>query len=160
MYLPEKEKENLIKGSDWIKGYRYISILLALLIFGMPLVSASTVTGYGWNSCSKGWYKTGGTFENYCPFCHHSGVLIYNPKGTYEGEWTCKNCDADFCNCGRCKASGSGVYLKKAVVVKKSNTSSTPKASDMPHGSGLNKVELLKYKLSTDWVIFKGWKDE
>jgi hypothetical protein len=66
-----------------------------------------TVSHYGWNSCSKGWFKTGGTFKNYCPICHTYGCLIYNPKHTYEGEWTCKHCDADFCNCGRCKAYGS-----------------------------------------------------
>jgi hypothetical protein len=76
---------------------------------------AGTVSAYGWNSCSKGWYKTGGTFVNYCPFCHTYGKLAYNPKHTYEGEWTCMKCDADFCNCGRCKASGSQVYLIKAV---------------------------------------------
>ena len=73
-----------------------------------------TVSDYGWNSCSKGWFKTGGAFKNYCPFCHTYGNLIYNPKHTAEGEWTCKNCDADFCLCGRCKASGSNVYLTKA----------------------------------------------
>lgn len=76
--------------------------------------SSSTVTAFGWNSCSKGWYKTGGTFENYCPVCHQHGTLTYNPKGTYEGEWTCMHCDSDFCNCGRCKATGSHVYLVKA----------------------------------------------
>jgi hypothetical protein len=76
---------------------------------------AGTVSAYGWNSCSKGWYKTGGTFVNYCPFCHSYGCLAYNPKHTYEGEWTCKVCDSDFCNCGRCKATGSQVYLIKAV---------------------------------------------
>lgn len=76
--------------------------------------NAGTVTAYGWNSCSKGWFKTGGTFINYCPFCHSYRTLIYNPKHTYEGEWTCKKCDADFCNCGRCKATGSKVYLTTA----------------------------------------------
>ena len=76
--------------------------------------TAGTVTAYGWNSCSLGWYKTGGTFTNYCPFCHSYGCLIYNPKHTYEGEWTCNKCDSDFCNCGRCKASGSQVYLTSA----------------------------------------------
>jgi len=76
--------------------------------------NAGTVTAYGWNSCSLGWFKTGGTFINYCPFCHSHGTLIYNPKHTYEGEWTCSKCDADFCLCGRCKASGSNIYLIKA----------------------------------------------
>ncbi|ADZ09572.1 Pseudomurein-binding repeat-containing protein [Methanobacterium lacus] len=76
--------------------------------------NVKTVTAYGWNSCSKGWYKTGGTWKDYCPFCHSYNCLTYNPKHTYEGEWTCSKCDADFCNCGRCKASGSQVYLVKA----------------------------------------------
>jgi hypothetical protein len=76
--------------------------------------NVKTVTAYGWNSCSKGWYKTGGTWKNYCPFCHSYNCLKYNPKHTYEGEWTCAKCDADFCNCGRCKATGSKVYLVKA----------------------------------------------
>jgi hypothetical protein len=78
------------------------------------VVTSSTVTAYGWNSCSKGWFKTGGTFKNYCPFCHSYGTLVYNPKHTYEGEWTCTKCDSDFCLCGRCKASGSNVYLTPA----------------------------------------------
>lgn len=70
-----------------------------------------TVKAYGWNSCSKGWFKTGGRYVNYCPLCHSYGTLVYNPKHTYEGEWTCAKCDADYCNCGRCKAGGSQVYL-------------------------------------------------
>lgn len=76
--------------------------------------NVKSVTAYGWNSCSKGWYKTGGTWLDYCPFCHSYNCLVYNPKHTYEGEWTCSKCDADFCNCGRCKATGSQVYLVKA----------------------------------------------
>jgi len=72
-----------------------------------------TVSAYGRNSCG-GWYKTGGTWLDYCPFCHSINCLKYNPKHTYEGEWTCSKCDADFCNCGRCKAGGSSVHLTKA----------------------------------------------
>lgn len=72
------------------------------------------ISAKGWNSCSKGWYRTSGKFINYCPFCHHYNTLIWNPKHTSEGEWTCKHCDADFCICGKCKARGSGVYLRKA----------------------------------------------
>lgn len=116
-------------------------MLIATITFGTGAVSASsatgvhvtstTVTAFGWNSCSKGWFKTGGTFENYCPMCHHYGCLKFNPKGTAEGEWTCTRCDSDFCLCGRCKASGSGVYLHKVVVTKKpqevsADTTSTP----------------------------------
>ena len=73
--------------------------------------AAGTVTASGWNSCCLGWYKTSGTFINYCPICHSYGCLIYNPKHTSEGEWTCKKCDADYCICGRCKAKGSNVHL-------------------------------------------------
>lgn len=75
--------------------------------------STKTVSAYGWNSCG-GWYKTGGTWLDYCPFCHSTNCLKYNPKHTYEGEWTCTHCDADFCNFGRCKAGGSSVHLTKA----------------------------------------------
>jgi len=80
----------------------------------VSMSNVKTVSAYGWNSCSKGWYKTGGTWKDYCPFCHSYNCLKYNPKHTYEGEWTCTKCDADFCNCGRCKATGSQVYLVKA----------------------------------------------
>ena len=73
--------------------------------------SAGTVTASGWNSCCLGWFKTSGTFLNYCPICHSYGCLIYNPKHTYEGEWTCKKCGADYCICGKCKATGSNVHL-------------------------------------------------
>ena len=73
--------------------------------------NADTVTATGWNSCSSGWYKTSGTFINYCPLCHSYICLTYNPKHTPEGEWTCNKCDADYCICGRCKATGSNVHL-------------------------------------------------
>jgi Bacterial Ig-like domain len=76
--------------------------------------TAGTVSASGWNSCSSGWFKTSGTFLNYCPICHSYGCLVYNPKHTYEGEWTCSKCDSDFCICGRCKASGSNVHLISA----------------------------------------------
>ncbi|MGB9202253.1 Ig-like domain-containing protein [Methanobacterium sp.] len=72
---------------------------------------AGTVTAAGWNSCCSGWYKTSGTFVNYCPLCHSYSCLTYNPKHTYEGEWTCTKCDADYCICGRCKATGSNAHL-------------------------------------------------
>jgi hypothetical protein len=73
--------------------------------------NADTVTAKGWNSCCSGWYKTSGTFINYCPLCHSYTCLTYNPKHTPEGEWTCNKCDADYCICGRCKATGSNVHL-------------------------------------------------
>lgn len=44
--------------------------------------------GYSWHEVS---------FINYCPLCGVHDSLIWNPKGTYEGEWTCASCDADYC---------------------------------------------------------------
>ena len=87
----------------------------------MPFATAVTITNNevsasGMNSCSKGWYYVSGDFMNYCPFCKHKGTLVWNPKGTKEGEWTCKYCDADFCICGKCKATGSSVYLKRLLI--------------------------------------------
>lgn len=89
-----------------------IAFVMTFLMMLTP-VAASTVTHYGMNSCSKGWYHTGGTFLNYCPNCHAHGALTFNPKGTIEGEWTCSACDADYCLCGKEKISG-GLYLVKA----------------------------------------------
>jgi len=96
-------------------------LIISLPISTAAQVNKDTVTAYGWNSCG-GWYKTGGTFLNYCPLCKSHGTLSYNPKHVYEGEWTCRHCDADYCNCGRCKAGHSGVYLIKVVVEKKQPT--------------------------------------
>lgn len=70
------------------------------------------MTASGYNSASGGWYWLNhATFVNECPFC--GGKLSFNPKHTYEGEWTCKHCDADFSINGKCKAIGSHVWLMK-----------------------------------------------
>lgn len=37
------------------------------------------------------------TFKNYCPKCNSSGSLKFNPKCVPEGEWTCTQCDTDYC---------------------------------------------------------------
>jgi uncharacterized protein YbcV (DUF1398 family) len=56
-----------------------------------------------------------GTFQNYCPECHKSGVLKFNPKGTAEGEWTCGSCGADYCAaCGKEKISSKSTHLTRA----------------------------------------------
>ena len=60
----------------------------------------------------KYWYYR--EFVNYCPNCKHYNVLLKNPKGTFEKEWTCKRCSSDFCGvCGKEKYSWSRVYLRK-----------------------------------------------
>ena len=59
---------------------------------------SSTVTGTALPS-KKGYayvYSTH-TFLNYCPLCGAKDCLLWNPKRTFEGEWTCKRCSADYC---------------------------------------------------------------
>jgi hypothetical protein len=59
------------------------------------------------------WYKK--TFIDYCPHCHHYKVLLKNPKGVPEREYTCRHCGADYCAVtGKEKYSWSHYYLMKA----------------------------------------------
>lgn len=64
------------------------------------------------SSYSYRWYKK--TFIDYCPHCHHYGVLLKNPKGVPEREYTCRRCGADYCAVtGKEKFSWSHYYLRK-----------------------------------------------
>jgi hypothetical protein len=79
-------------------------------------VTSTTVTATAKCSCGAlGNYNLHtATFQNYCPRCHKSGVLKWNPKGTAEGEWTC-NCGADYCAaCGKEKIKNNPTHLTKA----------------------------------------------
>ena len=59
------------------------------------------------------WYKK--TFIDYCPHCKHYRVLLKNPKGVPEREYTCRRCGADYCAVtGKEKYSWSKYYLRKA----------------------------------------------
>ena len=59
------------------------------------------------------WYRK--TFIDYCPHCHHYNVLLKNPKGVPEREYTCKRCGADYCAVtGKEKYSYSRYYLRRA----------------------------------------------
>jgi hypothetical protein len=65
------------------------------------------------SSYSYRWYKK--TFIDYCPHCHYYGVLLKNPKGVPEREYTCRHCGADYCAVtGKEKYSYSRVYLRRA----------------------------------------------
>ena len=58
------------------------------------------------------WYKK--TFIDYCPHCHYYGVLLKNPKGVPEREYTCRRCGADYCAVtGKEKYSWSHYYLRR-----------------------------------------------
>ena len=64
------------------------------------------------SSYSYRWYKK--TFIDYCPHCHHYNVLLKNPKGVPEREYTCRRCGADYCAVtGKEKFSWSHYYLRK-----------------------------------------------
>ena len=59
------------------------------------------------------WYYK--TFIDYCPHCHHYKVLLKNPKGVPEREYTCRRCGADYCAVtGKEKYSWSHYYLRRA----------------------------------------------
>ena len=78
----------------------------------VPLISMwakpSVRSGYAYK-----WYKK--TFIDYCPHCHHYNVLLKNPKGVPEREYTCKRCGADYCAVtGKEKYSWSRYYLRRA----------------------------------------------
>ena len=78
-----------------------------------PVVGMYAKPSCGCRYSYKYWYYR--EFINYCPNCHHYNVLLRNPKGTYEREWTCKRCSSDFCGvCGKEKYSWSKVYLRRA----------------------------------------------
>ena len=77
-----------------------------------PIISMwakpSVRSGYAYQ-----WYHK--VFVDYCPHCHHYKVLLKNPKGVPEREYTCKRCGADYCAVtGKEKYSWSHYYLKKA----------------------------------------------
>ena len=77
----------------------------------LPIISMwakpSVRSGYAYR-----WYYK--TFVDYCPHCHHYGVLLKNPKGVPEKEYTCRRCGADYCAVtGKEKYSWSHYYLRK-----------------------------------------------
>ena len=78
-----------------------------------PVIGMYAKPSCGCKYSYKYWYYK--EFVNYCPNCHHYNVLLKNPKGTYEKEWTCRRCSSDFCGvCGKEKYSWSKVYLRSA----------------------------------------------
>lgn len=104
-----------------------MAIFALFLIISSPAAFAatSTVSHHGWNTCNKGWYKVGGTYENYCPNCHKHGTLVVGSKRS--DEITCTQsrggCDSDFCFCGKEKINHGAAYLIKAhKTIKKTTT--------------------------------------
>lgn len=78
----------------------------------LPRISMYAKPSCGCRYSYAYWYKK--SFVNYCPYCHRYNALLKNPKGTYEHEYSCKFCSADFCAvCGKEKYSWSSVYLQR-----------------------------------------------
>ncbi len=82
-------------------------------------ISVSSKTVSSTSKCSCGScgdynYHTS-TYKNYCPNCGKYETLVWNPKGVYEGEWTCSSCDCDYCAaCGKEKIYSNPKHLIKA----------------------------------------------
>ena len=86
-----------------IKNYNVIVEKPTISMWAKPSVRS----GYAYR-----WYKK--TFIDYCPHCHHYNVLLKNPKGVPEREYTCKRCGADYCAVtGKEKYSWSNYYLRR-----------------------------------------------
>ena len=76
-----------------------------------PLISMWAKPSVRSNYAYRWYYKT---FIDYCPHCHHYNVLLKNPKGVPEKEYTCRRCGADYCAVtGKEKYSWSHYYLRK-----------------------------------------------
>jgi hypothetical protein len=100
---------------------------------------------------SGGDYTTyhNGTFLNYCPNCHKYGTLSYS-KYCSEGQWTCSNCDSDYCMAdGKEKMSDSDVYLSKYVIPKPViSTNNTVTVEQKP-----SLLDMVKAKLSLNLLF-------
>ena len=95
----------LNKTENTVKGFGKVHhVYPEISMWAKPSVRS----GYAYR-----WYKK--TFIDYCPHCHHYGVLLKNPKGVPEREYTCRRCGADYCAVtGKEKYSWSRYYLRRA----------------------------------------------
>ena len=93
-----------------------ISLIIIMSLLSISSVAADTITVTAKPSAKNSLpYKDYTiTWENHCPLCGHDGTLVFNPKGTYEGELTCSHCGADYCAVtGKDKNwNGPRAYLK------------------------------------------------
>lgn len=111
----DKNRGVNIKGYENKRKYLYIIPLICLGIF----CSMSAVSAVETNKFVGGYFIPGGMYGGYsgyhfwvneCPF--DGGSLGVNPKGVYEGEITCYNCDADFDGCTGYDKCGSGARAR------------------------------------------------
>ena len=89
----------------------YVNNFLSNPILTVTMMPSSTKTeGYKYIQYITSWL-------NYCPDCGHYGSLLVNPKGVYEGELTCHDCDADFCG-----VTGWDKYPADNQLIRKSDS--------------------------------------
>lgn len=139
----KRYKPNTKMESDYIKRIYFILFIIAL-IGCLPTVTAISGSCQPYNltvtskyvssvavcSCGNGEYAyEKHTFLNYCPACHHYSTLHYS-KTCWGGQWTCSNCDCDYCmQCGKEKISGTELwltrYMVKPVISANNTTNST-----------------------------------
>jgi hypothetical protein len=82
------------------------------ILVSSKIVSSTSKCSCG--ACGNYVYHTS-SYKNYCPNCGRYETLVWNPKGVYEGEWTCSHCDCDFCSaCGKEKVHTNPKHLIKA----------------------------------------------
>lgn len=83
MYYVEKTVSEEVTKTTTTENSDTITVTM------MPSCVSCTRAGTPYKKYTKTWLKK-------CAFCGSSNLKI-NPKGTYEGEITCGDCDADFC---------------------------------------------------------------
>ena len=94
-------------SKNHIKSYNVVVVKPTYPTISM-WAKPSVRSGYAYR-----WYKK--TFIDYCPHCHRYNVLLKNPKGVPEREYTCRHCGADYCAVtGKEKYSWSHYYLRRA----------------------------------------------
>ena len=100
--------DNIIlnRSKGHIESYNVVSVKPTYPTISM-WAKPSVRSGYAYR-----WYKK--TFIDYCPHCHYYNVLLKNPKGAPEREYTCRRCGADYCAVtGKEKYSWSHYYLRR-----------------------------------------------
>lgn len=112
MYYVEKTVSEQVTKTTTTENTNTITVTM------MPSCVSCSRAGTAYKKYTKTWLKK-------CAFCGSSNLKI-NPKGTYEGEITCGDCDADFCGVsGHDKMNPPRAQLTPADAQTTSTTTET-----------------------------------